>query len=112
MIGQYVVNGIDNFFGGKKGQGAVALRIKVDQQGPLFLLSKGGGKINGSGGLAHPALLVCDHYDRGQSVLRPAPRRRLSFRLKDGRRPYILYRPMSSSFKFSSHLRNSSFETL
>ncbi len=45
-----------------KSRGAVALRIHVNQQHSLAPLCQRGGKVDGGGGLARPALLINDGY--------------------------------------------------
>ena len=45
-----------------KSRGAVALRIHVNQQDSLAPLCQRGGKVDGGGGLAGPALLINDGY--------------------------------------------------
>ena len=42
----------------------VRLRVHVDQQHPLAGLGEARGQVDGSRGLAHPALLICDGVDQ------------------------------------------------
>ena len=64
MVRQDLVNGMGDFVQGKEGQGAVGLRVQVDEEGPLLFSGERGGEINGGCGLPDPALLVRDGNDR------------------------------------------------
>jgi hypothetical protein len=48
------------------GRRGITLRVAIDKEGWLFRGSQTGGQINGSGGFAHPALLVCTSDDSSQ----------------------------------------------
>ncbi|MNT18446.1 hypothetical protein D3C72_1536570 [compost metagenome] len=48
----------------------IALRVQVDQQHALVLRGQAGGEVHRGGGLAHPALLVCNHEYLGHMLLR------------------------------------------
>jgi len=70
----------------KKSDGRIRLGIQIDKQGFLFAQCNGGSKINGSGGLAHAALLIgngqdCGHKRPGLPIAGAKPPREAADRL-------------------------------
>ena len=63
VIAENVKHGGLHVGGIEKSDGGVGLRVQIDQQGFFLSLSDGGGEIDGSGGLAHAALLIGNSQD-------------------------------------------------
>ena len=69
-VHQHVVDGqVQLVRVGAEAGGQRALRVEVHQQHAAAVFGERGGKVDGGGGLAHPALLV-DHGDDARGAVR------------------------------------------